>query len=274
MALAGGSPLAPTPAVSLGSPVAVPSIAPVAIAVPARTEPPASTAVAIPARPPFARPFVALHAGPAAFWRIPALADRLQADLALRVDLLDLDGELVAHLDRLFHRREPLAPAELGDVDQAVPRGEDIDEGAERGRLHHGPVEALPDLRQAGVHDGLDHVHGPLRALAVAGPDEHASVVLDVDVGPGQGDDLVDALALRPDHLADLVHRDLLHDHPGSLERELVSRRGDGASHRLQDEQPCFLRLLECPGQDLRREAAHLGVELETRDEVLGPGDL
>src|SRR5207253_7680434 len=123
-------------------------------------KPPAPTAVAVPARPALA-PLVALHAGPAALRRIPALADRLEADLALGVDLLDLDGELVADLDRLLDRGEPLAPAELGDVDQTVPRGEDVDEGAERGRLHPRAIEALPDLGQAGGHDGHERIHGP-----------------------------------------------------------------------------------------------------------------
>src|SRR5207249_185878 len=129
------------------SPVRFRSLAPVAVAsVPARTEAPPSPTVALPARPPVARTLVSLDAGPAAFGRIPALPDRLQADLPLRVDLLHLDRELVADLDGILHRGQSLPPAELGDVHQAIPSGEDVDEGPERGGLHHRAVEALPHL--------------------------------------------------------------------------------------------------------------------------------
>src|SRR6266699_1476824 len=91
-----------------------------------------------------ARPAVlaaSLHPGPAALRRVPALADGLQADLALGVDLLDLDGEVIAHVHGFLHAGQTLATAELRDVDQAVAGGRDVDERAERRGLHHGPVE-------------------------------------------------------------------------------------------------------------------------------------
>src|SRR5207249_984893 len=156
----------------------------------------------------------------AAFGGIPTLPDRLQAYLPLRVDLLHFDSELVPYLDGLLHGGQPLPPTELGYVHQTVPAREDVHEGAEGGGLHHGSLEPLSHLRQPRIDDGFDHVHRPLRALAVPGSDEHAAVVFDVDVGAGQGDDLVDPLALRPDDLTDLVDGDLLHDHSGSLQRQ------------------------------------------------------
>src|SRR4029450_3537552 len=48
--------------------------------------------------PPSRTALGALAPRPAALGRIPSLADRLQADLPLWVDLLDLDGEPVPHV--------------------------------------------------------------------------------------------------------------------------------------------------------------------------------
>src|SRR6266705_775890 len=253
-----------------------------AVVVPARAEgpvaPPVAAPFTLPARAAFAFRVLAFHAGPAAFGRVPAFADWFQADLRpshlILLDLVDLNRQLVSDVDGLLHRGEPLAAPQLGDVDHAVAPRQDVHERPEGSRLHDGAFVALAHLRQVGIHEGLDHLDGLLGTRALAGPDEHAAVVLDVDVGAGDGDDLVDALALGADHLADLVDRDLLHDDPGGFGRELPTRLGDGPKHCLQDEQPGFLRLLQGPGQDLGREAGDLGVELQCRHEVPGPGDL
>ena len=66
-------------------------------------QPPAPTAVTLPAGPALAVALVPFGPGPSAFGWVPALADRLQADLPLRVDLLHLDGELVPNLHSLLH---------------------------------------------------------------------------------------------------------------------------------------------------------------------------
>src|SRR5262245_57094901 len=177
-------------------------------------------------------PVLALDARPAALRRVPALADRLQRDAPpLDVDALDLDGQLVADLHGLLDARQPLAAAELRDVHQAVPHRGQVDERPEVGGLDHRALVALAHLGQARVHDLLDHVDRFLGSRALARADEHATVVLDVDVGPRHRADLVDPLALRADDLADLVHRDLDHDHAGRLGRQ----RGPRPRQRLRD---------------------------------------
>src|SRR4029450_2876486 len=75
----------------------------------------------------------------------PLFADRLQADLAHLVDLLYLDLQGVALLDRLLDRGQALALSQLGDVHQPVSAGHEVDEGDEGGRLHHLAGEPLPD---------------------------------------------------------------------------------------------------------------------------------
>src|SRR5437016_3169018 len=132
---------------------------------------------------------------------LPLLADGLEVDLAHGVDLLDLDLELVALLDGVLDAVEALALPELRDVHEPVAAGDEVHERAERGRLHHGPVVPLADEHRPRVRDVVDHARGLVRAGALAGADEDGAVVLDIDIGAGHRDDLVDPLALRADHL-------------------------------------------------------------------------
>src|SRR6266540_190231 len=261
-----GRPAARGPAGRHSDVPAFPALAtPVAVA-PAWPEPAVPAAVSTPVAVTAlaGRPaLVALVTRPAALRRVPALAHGLQADLAGRVDLLHLHHQLVADVHGLLHGGDPLAPAQLRDVHQAVAPWQDVDERPEGGGLDHGALVALADFGKLRVDQGVDHLPGLLRPVALARPDEHRAVVLDVDVCPGDGDDLVDPLALRPDDLADLVHGDLDHDHPRGLRAQHLPRLGDGPGHRLEDEQTGLLRLLEGPGQDLGGEATDLGVELE-----------
>src|SRR5262245_54521782 len=66
----------------------------------------------------------------------PLLADRPQRDLAAVVDVLDLDLDRVPHLDRVLDVGDPLALAELRDVDQPVAARHEVHERAERRRVH------------------------------------------------------------------------------------------------------------------------------------------
>src|SRR5436190_16989100 len=158
---------------------------------------------------------------------LPLLADWLQVDLAHRVDLLDLDLELVALLDGILDPGQALALPELGDVHEPVAPRNEVHERAERRGLDDRAVVALPHQDGPRVRDVVDHARGLVRAGALAGPDEDGAVVLDVDVGAGHRDDLVDALALRPDHLADLVDGDLDRQDPRRLAVELRARLGE-----------------------------------------------
>src|SRR5262249_62350911 len=141
--------------------------------------------------------------GLGAFRHLPLRTDRLQADLALRVDVFDQHGEVVALADRLLDAGQALTLAELRDVHEAVAAGDEVHERAERRRLHDAALVGLPHQDRPRVRDLVDHAGGLVGALAAAGPDEHGPVVLDVDLGAGHRDDLVDLLPLRADHLAD-----------------------------------------------------------------------
>src|SRR5215831_12618846 len=166
--------------------------------------------------------------------------DRDQRQLAAVVHLADLHLDLVADLDHVVDVLDPGAAvqlADLGDVQQAVLAGQQRDERAERGRLHHGAQEALADLGDVRVGDRIDGRPRGLGRRALGGADVDRAVVLDGDLGAGVLLDGVDHLALGADHLADLVHRHLDRDDP---RRERAHLRGcvDGLAHHVEDRQP------------------------------------
>ena len=95
-----------------------------------------------------------------------------------------------------------------------------------------------------------------------------AVVVLHRDVGAGLLLDRVDDLALGPDHLADLVDRDLEADDLRCGLAHVVARRGDRAVHDLEDLQAGFLGLQQRLREHVGRDAVDLRVELQRGDEL------
>src|SRR5215831_13433522 len=149
---------------------------------------------------------------------------RDQGQLAAVVDLADLNLDLVTDVDHVVDVLDPPAAvqfADLGDVQQTVLAGQQRQERAERGRLHHGAEEPLTDLGNVRVGDRVDRRPGRLRGRAVGGADVDRAVVLDRDLGAGIVLNRVDHLALRADDLADLVHRNLQGDDPRRVGRHL-----------------------------------------------------
>ena len=134
-----------------------------------------------------------------------------EADLALVVDLVDADLELLAERQDVLDGVDPPAAAELGDVHEAVAPGKDVDERTELGDVHHPTRVDLAQLGLGRIDDGEDGRLGLLHPPALDRADRDdalGAVVVDVDVGAGLGLDRVDHLALGADHLADLVDRD------------------------------------------------------------------
>src|SRR5262245_49975197 len=152
---------------------------PIAIAVP--------LAEAAAAARPATAAAVARVAAPAATGRAPILG-RLagqhgaprEADLAGA--LLDADHhhiDLVAHLDHILDVLDTLR-VQLGDMHHTVLAGDEVDERAERHDSDNLAEEHIADLDLA--RERLDHRDRLLGRLAVGRGDEHAAVVLDVDL--------------------------------------------------------------------------------------------
>src|SRR5258708_27497305 len=221
---------------------------------------------------------------PVAIAAAEVLAGRLALDdfhwherqLAAVVDLADLDLQLVADLDHVIDVLDPYAAvqlADLGDVQQPVLAGQQRHEGAERGGLDHRPEEPLADLGNVRVGDRIDRRPGRLGRRAVGGADVDGAVILDGDLGARVLLDRVDHLALPPDDLADLVHRDLDGDDPRRVLAH-VGWRADGLAHDVENGQPGVPGLLQRRCEHRRRAAAALGVELQGGDHVTGARDL
>src|ERR1019366_7636332 len=129
-----------------------------------------------------------------------ALGRQRQAP-ALRVDLKDLDPDLIARADDL-PRALHMVGRKLGDVHEALDAIEDLDEGAEGHDLGHLALELVAAV--VGVPDPLPRVLlGLLEtqrdALAVAVDVEH----LDLD-GVADREDLARVVDVRPRELGDV----------------------------------------------------------------------
>src|SRR5262249_56718839 len=196
----------------------------VAVAVPAL---PATVPVTIPVPVPVTVTVAGVRLAAVRGRRRLALDDlhRDQRQLAAVVHLPDLHLDLVADLDHVVDVLDPGAAvqlADLGDVQQAVLAGQQRDERAERGRLHHGAEEALAHLGDVRVGDRVDGCARGLGGRAVGGADVDRAIVLDGTLGPRFLLDRVDHLALRADDLADLVHGHLDGDDPRRVRAHLA----------------------------------------------------
>ncbi|CAB4852163.1 unannotated protein [freshwater metagenome] len=160
---------------------------------------------------------------------------------------------------------------------QTVAAGEDVDEGTELGHVDDAARVDLADFSHRRGDDRLDAglglFHAP-RLDGADGDDALGAVVVDGDVGTGLLGDGVDDLALRPDDLTDLVHRD---EDRGDLRcrcGNLGTGSGETCIHVLEDRRTGFLGLIQSGGQDVGGDAVDLGVELQGGDRIGRTGDL
>ena len=160
---------------------------------------------------------------------------------------------------------------------QAVAAREDVDERTELGDVDDPTLVDRTDVRRGRVEDELDPAARLSDRGAVLRADRHdadAVAVLHRDVGAGLLLDRVDDLALRPDHLADLVERDL---EAHNLRRGLahvVPRCGDRVVHDVEDLEPGVLGLEQRLREHVGGNAVDLRVELQRGDELGSAGDL
>src|SRR6266540_736864 len=190
-----------------------------------------------------------------------------EPDLAVGVDLDDLDRHRVALGEDVGHRPDPVL-GDLGDVEQPLGAGHDLDEGAELlDALHLAQVDTV-QLRLAA--DVLDDVHCHLRRVAAGGEDRDLAVVLHVDLGAGLLLDAADHLAAGPDDLADLLGPDLDGNEARGIGAHLRPGRLDRLRHLPEDVQASGARLGQGPAHDVDGNAGDLDVHLEGGDALVG----
>src|SRR5438067_2781217 len=89
-----------------------------------------------------------------------AVIDGREVELPVRTNLGQPHAEVVAFRQHVGDLVDPLAAAELRDVDETVLARHDVYERAELGDLHDLAVELLADLERHRVHEVVDHLHG------------------------------------------------------------------------------------------------------------------
>ena len=125
---------------------------------------------------------------------------------AVAFDRQHLHEHLLAFLQLVAHILDAMV-RDLGDVQQAVGARHDLDERAEIGDPCDLAEVGLVELgRRREVADDRQRLR---RRRLIARRHVHAAVVLHVDLHAGPLDDAADHLAARPDHVANLVDRDL-----------------------------------------------------------------
>ena len=160
---------------------------------------------------------------------------------------------------------------------ETVTTGEDVDERTELGDVHNTTLVGRTNLSGRRIEDELNLTLGLIDLGAVDRGDRHNAdhaVVVDRDVGAGLGLDGVDDLALRADDLTDLLDRDLEGTDLRRSLTNLFTGLGDRLGHVVENVEAGFLRLSEGANQNGGRNTGNLRVELESRDEVSGSGNL
>src|SRR5436190_2765815 len=194
-----------------------------------------------------------------------------QADLAARVDLEDLDLDLLALAQGVANVLDALVP-DLRDVDEAVLAAHEVHEGAEIDDVDDLAVVDLADLGL--LDDPGDPLAGRLDLRKVGRRDLDHALVVDVDLGAGLRDDLADHLAAGADDVADLRLVDLHRLDPRRVGRKLFARMVERLGHLAEDVGASLLRLGERGLHDLLGDPGDLDVHLHRGDALGRAGDL
>src|SRR5204863_245423 len=145
---------------------------------------------------------------------------------ALAVDLDHADVELLAAVEHVLDGVDPLAGRHVRDVQQAVGALGELDERAERGRLHDLAGVLVADLDLLGHL--ADAIHQGVALLAGLGVHQHLAGVVHVDLGLVLLGERANRLAALADEHPDLLRVDL---HRGDARRVLRQLAAGGVDH-------------------------------------------
>ncbi len=193
-----------------------------------------------------------------------------EANLAI-VDVQHLHLKRVALFADIFHAVGTTV-SQLGDMHQAVPVREDLNEGAKVGDSTYGAGVDLADLRLRGqAFDDLDRL---LERRTIRRGHIDRTVILDIDADAGQVDDAFDRLSAGADDDANLLRLDLERDDTWCVRAHLFTRRGEGLRHLPEDVNTTSASLLQCLEHEIAAQALDLDVHLNGRDPIRGSTDL
>src|SRR5438552_2403187 len=160
---------------------------------------------------------------------------------------------------------------DFADVQQAFGAGNNFDECAEVRQPGDFAKIGLPYFRgRRQITNDLQRL--VRRDLIVRRYIDLASV-FDVNFDAGLLDDRTDHLASGPNHVANLIHRNLQGVDTGRVGRNLFAMGSEHFIHLAKDEQASTLRLGQGLAHDLRSDAADLDIHLQSGDALFGPCD-
>src|SRR5262245_47193406 len=194
------------------------------------------------------------------------LPGKLHAAAIVHFEQLDLHD--VALLDDILGLLGA-AVLELANVEQSLDARDDFHESAEWRRALDRPLVNPSHLGLG--HNRGDHLAGLLASVTANCRNGDEAGVLHVDLGPGRVLNAADRLALRSDHVADLLRLDLDRDDARRILGQLGPRPGHHLFHLLKDVKPALSRPFERFFHDLQREVLDLDVPLDRGDAPAGP---
>ena len=193
----------------------------------------------------------------------------------LRIDLKQLDLDVVALLDASLLDGLQALPLDLGDVEQTFLARQDLDEAAVRHDALHHTVVDLTYLRQG--HDALDLGDGGVDALLIRSRHLHVTHTVALVDGDGRACvflHLLDNLSARANDSADELLGDVEGNDAGHLRLHLLTGLADGLHHFAHDMLTTGLGLHESLFDDVKRQTVALDIHLGSGQTVLGTGGL
>ena len=158
-------------------------------------------------------------------------------------------------------------------MEQAVSTWGQVDESAKACSLHYLALISLPCFRNMRIGDLVNELARPFSGIPAFRSNIDRTVILNTDISAGLFLDLVDHLAFRPNHFADLIDR----DGSGNDARRIRAHLIDSVNafiNDFKDSHTGLKRLLQSGCQDIGGDTVKLGIKLQSSNELRCPSNL
>src|SRR5580704_10393699 len=189
---------------------------------------------------------------------------------AITLNRKHLHQHLIALLELVAHILDAML-SHFADVQQPVGPRNDLNERPEIRQPGDRSQVSLPHL--GGSRKIADDLQCLVRRSLIVRSHVDLTGIFDVDLHPGLLDDRANHFATGPNHVANLIHRNLQRVNSRSVSRDLLAMLGNPLAHLFEDVQASPLRLSQSLPHNLSGNAADFDVHLQRGDAVFGPSD-
>ena len=158
-------------------------------------------------------------------------------------------------------------------MEQAVSAWGQVDESAKACSLHYLALVCLPCLRDMRIGDLVNELARPFSGIPAFRSNIDRTVILNTDISAGLFLDLVDHLAFRPNHFADLIDRDSGSNNTRRIRAHLIYPV-NAFINDFKDRHTGLKCLLQGGRKDIGRDTVKLGIKLQSSNELRCPGNL